>query len=435
MTFIDRVFLKWESGEAMAAAFSSSMLWFTLLCMPLGTCMYCATFVSQYFGNHQPQRIGPAVWQGVWLSICFSPLLLAAIPFAPLLFSFAQHPETVTQLEIIYFQILCCGAPAMLIAQAFCSFYAGQGQTRIMMCVDSLVAIVNLVLDYLWIFGKAGFPAMGIAGAGYATVVALWLKALIYALLVLQRHHRVKFSTGNWKLDPSLLRRLLYYGAPSGFQFLIDVLGFTVFVVLVGRLGAIEAEASSMAFSISTLSFMPIWGFSQAAAILVGQYLGENRDDLAARGTWTSLQIALTYMTVISVLYLTVPQLFLKPFFLDTPEGQNYEIWIMSLTLLRFVAAYNMLDATMMIFVNAIKGAGDTPFVLKVSGVMASLMMLGSWLVVEKFHGGIYSCWALLTSWVWSVGVIYAFRFLGGKWRTMRVIEQQPVNAESGQES
>ena len=161
MTFIDRVFLKWESGEAMAAAFSSSMLWFTLLCMPLGTCMYCATFVSQYFGNHQPQRIGPAVWQGVWLSICFSPLLLAAIPFAPLLFSFAQHPETVTQLEIIYFQILCCGAPAMLIAQAFCSFYAGQGQTRIMMCVDSLVAIVNLVLDYLWIFGKAGFPAMG----------------------------------------------------------------------------------------------------------------------------------------------------------------------------------------------------------------------------------------------------------------------------------
>lgn len=423
MTFVDRVFLKWESGEAMAAAFSASTLWFALLCLPLGVCMYCATFVSQYYGNQQPHRIGPVVWQGAWLSLMFSPLLMLAIPLAPALFALARHAPEVTALEIRYFQILCWGIPPILLAQALSSFYSGRGRTRIVMGVDAGVAVLNLVLDYLWIFGKGGFPAMGIDGAGWATVAALWVKALIYGLLVLQRQHRRDFFSHRILVEPSLLRRLLYYGAPSGFQLLIDVLGFTVFIMLVGRLGAVEAEASSMSFSISTLAFMPIWGFAQGVSILVGQHLGENRDDLSARATWTTLHIALAYMTFISLLYLLLPELFLAPFF-GTLASDGNEVWNLSIQLLRFVAAYNLLDATLMIFASAIKGAGDTPFVLKISLLMATAMVTASWLVVEKLHLGIYGCWWLITLWVWALGIIFLLRFLQGKWRAMRVIEQ-----------
>ncbi len=91
MTFVDRVLLKWESGDAMAAAFAAGTVWFAALCLPLGIAMYTSTFVSQYFGAGQHERIGLAVWQGVWLSLVVGPLLLLAIPLAP---RFLQLPTT-----------------------------------------------------------------------------------------------------------------------------------------------------------------------------------------------------------------------------------------------------------------------------------------------------------------------------------------------------
>ena len=89
----------------------------------------------------------------------------------------------------------------------------------------------------------------------------------------------------------------------------------------------------------------------------------------------------------------------------------------------RFVAAYNLLDATLMIFVGAIKGAGDTRFLMCVSLVMAVLLAGLSWLAVEVLQLGLYGCWALITAWIWLLGVIFLRRFLQGYWRDMRVIE------------
>jgi len=422
MTYVDRMFLYQVSGQAMAAAFSASMIWFTAFCFLLGICSYVNTFVSQYHGDRQPKLIGPAVWQGIWVSAFSLPMVLLLIPLAPAMFAFIGHGEEIAQMETIYFQILCLGAPAMVVAQALSSFYSGQGRTWIVMIVDSGVTAVNVVLDYLWIFGVAGFPAMGIEGAGWATVVALWLKMFIYLGLILQREHRLEFCTAVWKFHRDIFRRLLYYGLPNGVQFLLDVAGFTVFIVLVGRLGELESEATTLAFSVNTVSFMPIWGFSIAASILVGQRLGENRDDLASRATWTTYWISLCYIAVITALYVFTPDLFLFGFFAGSKPPP--ELHAMAVNLLLFVAAYNVFDTTLMIFVGAIKGAGDTQFVLRVSAIMATLLIGASWFSIEVWQWDIYSCWMLITAWIMICGVVYFVRFLGGKWRSMRVIEQ-----------
>ena len=169
MTFVDRVFLKWESGDAMAAAFCRfDRLVLLLLCLPLGIAMYTSTFCfAVLLVRSGRSAIGLATWQGVWLSLLASPLMLLGIPLAPALFEFADHGTAIAQLEIDYFQILCWGAPAMLMAQALASFYTGRGKTSVVMVVDTIVALINVLLDYLWIFGYWGFPALGIAGAGW----------------------------------------------------------------------------------------------------------------------------------------------------------------------------------------------------------------------------------------------------------------------------
>lgn len=428
MTFVDRVLLKAVSGAAMSAAFSSGVVWFVALCLPLGVCMYSATFVSQYHGAGQPRRIGPATWQGVWAALAATPIVLAMIPLAPAIFAAANHSPAIQANEVIYFQALSWGAPAMLIAQALSSFYSGRGRTSVVMAVDATFAGVNLVLDYFWIFGYAGFPEMGIAGAAWATVTAMWLKAATYLLLMMQRQHRERFATLSGMIfDRALFVRLMYFGGPSGVQLLLDVMGFTVFILLLGRLGPVPTEASAMAFSISSLAFMPVYGISMATTILVGQHLGEDRDHLASRATWTTLHLGWAYMGLVSLLYVFTPGLFLGPFFAgETPIANHDAVYALAVVLLRFVAAYNLMDATMMIFVGALKGAGDTRYIMGVSLVAASLLAGLSWLAVMRLGLGVYGCWTLITLWVFAMGAAFLLRFLQGSWRAMRVIEKAP---------
>ncbi|MEX0611432.1 MAG: MATE family efflux transporter [Pirellulales bacterium] len=433
MTFVDRMFLNWVSGTAMAAAFAGSIAWFAILCLPLGVCSYANTFVAQYDGARQPERIGLVVWQAVWIAVGFGALIVAAIPLAPPLFALADHGPEAYAYEVQYFQILCFGGPAMLIAQAGAAFYSGRGETWMVMIVDAAAALLNLVLDYCWIFGYYGFPEWGVAGAAWATVVASWVKAFVYIALPLQRKYRRRFGTyAGLRFDSELVRRIIYFGGPSGFQMLLDVMGFTTFILLVGRLGAIESEATSMAFSVSSLAFMPIYGLHLAASVLVGERLGENRDDLAARATYTTLQISWIYMLAISLLYVLVPGLFLRGFFPDgAAMAQDHAaVEAMAALLLQFVAAYNLLDATQMVFVGALKGAGDTRFLLRVSLVLAGLLAAFSYLSVEVWELNVFGCWTLVVIWCWLAAAIYVTRFRQGHWRRMRVIEQPAEVAE-----
>lgn len=424
LTFVDRMFLTWWSEEALAASFPAAMLWWTLLCCPLGICMYAGVFVSQYFGAGQVSRIGPIVWQAVWIGVFATPLTMVPIFFADAIFAAAGHSESVRSQEVIYFRILCYSIGAMLVSHAMSTFFSGQGKTWVVMLVDCGTVLVNIVLDYLWIFGHAGFPAMGVAGGAWATFAAIGFKAAVFTALLALPANRRRCGSWNWAFRPALCRRLLRFGGPAGLQMLLEVAGFTAFVFLVGRLGQRELAASNLAFNVSSLAFMPVFGLATAVSILVGQQLGHNQPDLAARSTWTSLVLATGYMAFVSMLYVAVPDLFLYGFFSGSRESaSNQEIRAIAIVLLRYVAAYNLFDAANMVFVNAVKGAGDTRFVFGVSLLMALLLAAGTWLIHELLGAGLHASWMLITVWVWALGGIYLARFLRGAWRTMRVIE------------
>lgn len=433
MAFFDRMFLNWVSGTAMDASFTSSVAWFAILALPLGICAYANTFVAQYDGAGRQDRIGLVVWQAIWLATTFGVLSLVLIPVAPVVFNLSGHTAETSAYEIQYFQIICLCGPGLLIAEASKSFYSGRGQTWIVMVVDAAVALFELVLNYIWVFGYWGFPAMGLAGAAWSTVVGTSLKAIVYVALLLLRRHRQQFGTvTGMRFDAALMRRIAYFGWPSGFQMLLDVMGFTVFIFMLGGLGDVATQATTMAFSVSSLAFMPIYGLHIGVSILVGERLGENRDDLAARATLTTLQIAWLYMAVISLLYAFVPDLFLLGFFLNgqATSAEQLAVRQLTATLLLFVAAYNLLDATQMIYVGALKGAGDTQFLLRVSLVLATLLGSFSYLSVEVWQLDVYGCWTLIVFWCSIAAVTYFVRFRQGKWRQMRVIEAVPESVD-----
>ena len=227
------------------------------------------------------------------------------------------------------------------------------------------MAATNIVLDYLWIFGHAGFESAGIAGAGWATVCAFWVRAALYMLLLVGPANRRQYQTvSGCRFDLPLFTRLLRYGAPNGLQFLLEVGAFTAFLLLVGRLGALELTATNLAFNVNSLAFMPMMGLGIAASTLVGQRLGENRPDLAARSTWTTFVFSAVYMGSMALVYVTVPEVVLFAYGTNADPEQFQRIRDMTALLMRFLAAFALFDAMNVIFCSAIKGAGDTRFVL-----------------------------------------------------------------------
>jgi MATE family multidrug resistance protein len=282
---------------------------------------------------------------------------------------------------------------------------------------------VNIALDYVWIFGKFGFPALGIEGAGWATVAAYWFEVAVYLALMFRKEVATTYRLWETRrLEGWLMRRLIVYGAPAGLQFLIEGGAFTLIIMKMREAGDEAMAASTLAFSLNAMAFVPIVGLGIAVSTLVGQQLTGGRPELAERATWTAIGLALMYTLVFGVVYVLTPDLLLAAYALGGDPAEFAHLREITIVLLRFVAAYCLFDALQIIFLGAIKGAGDTWFVFGNAIVVSVLAVTIGWIGGE-LGGGLYWWWGLLTGWIWLLGVIYLLRFLQGRWRTMRVIE------------
>ena len=425
--FVDRMFLTWYSPEAIAAAMPAGMLNFSMTSIFMGTAGYLSTFVAQYYGAKRYHRIGPALWQGVYVSLLGGLVIVCAIPFAEPVFRLVGHSPLVQQDEVAYFQILCLGGGAYSASYALSGFFSGRGKTWPVLWVNAATTVVNLVLDYALIFGHWGFPELGIRGAGIATVVAGVFSLLMFFVLLCSGSNNDTFHTiKGWRLERDLFVRLLRYGFPSGVQFFLEMAGFTAFVLLVGRLGIASLAATNIAFNINTLAFMPMIGCGIAISVLVGQYLGGDKPDRAQSAVYSGFHLTLVYMISIAAAYVLVPDVFVAPFALRADPAEFSEIYGYSIILLRFVAVYSVFDTMNIIFCSAIKGAGDTRYVMLIT-VMLSIFLLivPVYLAVVIFEFGLMVAWVFATAYIILLGFIFYFRFLGGKWKTMRVIERR----------
>ncbi|HDY89679.1 MAG TPA: MATE family efflux transporter [bacterium] len=431
--FIDRMFLTWYSPEAIAAVTPAGMVNFTIMSLFIGTAIYVTTFVAQYFGSGQYEKIGPAVWQGIYVALIGGLIHLIMIPFASFFFRIVGHDELVQQYEIRYFQILCLGAAPAIASSAMSGFFSGRGVTWPVMWVNVFATGMNIVLDYILIFGNFGFPELGVSGAAVATVSSYCFSFLIYLGLISRHGLNVRYNTmSGWRFDSNLFRRLMMYGFPNGVQFFLDISGFTIFILLIGRMGTIYLASTNIAFNINSLAFMPMLGIGRAVSILVGQKIGENRPDMAERSAYTGFYLTFSYMSSLAFLYVFFPNIFLAPFAAQASEHSFVQIREITVVLLRFVAFYSLFDALNIIFASAIKGAGDTRFVMFAIVIVSLLVLvIPSYIALVIFHAHIYVGWAIASLYICVLGLVFLVRFLKGKWKSMSVIEEIPPSLPS----
>lgn len=428
--FVDRVFLMWYDRDAMSAAMLGGILNFVLFSFFLGTASYANTFVSQYDGAQLKKRIGPAVWQSIYFSIAAGLLIAAITFFDKEIIALVGHPPKIANYELIYFRVLNIGAMAGLVNSSLSCFLTGRGKTWTVMWVNFLQTAINIVLDYAMIFGKFGFPQWGIGGAALATVISSFVGSMIYFVIFIKPANRNNFGSSFFYIDLQLFGRLMKFGLPSGVQFMLDILGFSLFIIFVGRINPLSFAATSMAFQINSLAFMPMIGFGIATSVLVGKAIGAGKPHIAQKTTFSASYITFGYMIVVAICYIVLPNLFMLPFQLKAPQEEIEAMRPIVKQLLMFVAFYCIFDTGNIIFSAALKGAGDTRFVMYVSLVLNWLIMvIPSWASMKFLKGDarLYGAWLALTGYVCALAIVFLLRFLSGKWKNMRVIEKAPV--------
>ncbi len=432
MQFTDRVFLSNYSLSAISAALPAGVAFFLFLAFFMGTVNYVGVFVAQYTGAGRHERVGAALWQGIWFC-ALSGLVLVALSFlAGPLFSIGGHPDEVRELEEIYFTILMRGGVLAALGVCLSCFYTGRGMTRVVMFVNMIGALLNIPLDYCLINGVWIFPEMGIRGAALATAWAWAFMALFYAALIFGgRRNRAFNVRGGLRPDKELFRRLMKFGLPGGVEFFLDIFAVTVFVFMVGRLGEVQMAASNIALSIHSLAFLPMIGLSVATSTLVGQALGRDKPDEADRAKGSAMHLTLAYTGVAAVCFVLFPESLISLFRpQDVTNEQFAAILHIGPDLLALLAVLCIIDATVLINFGALKGAGDSRFLMNAMAVLSILGMIVPVSVAMFWLGwGLNALWFLFVCYIALLAVVMQWRYRGGKWRSMRVIEEDPKTA------
>jgi MATE family multidrug resistance protein len=426
--FVDTVLLSWYHPLAMAASFPAVMWYWLFFGVLQVTAGYTSTFVAQYTGANRPHRVGPAVWQGIHFAFLAGLLFLVIVPAAPHLIALGDHTPALQALETTYLQCLAFAAMPMLIIAAVNGFFSGRGQTWTVLGIEVFGTAINVLLALMLIFGRLGFPELGIAGAGWATVAGSWASALLALGLLLRRRYREEFATrSGWRFERELFGRLMRFGGPAGGQVFLDVLVFLLFTQLVGQLGEAALGATTLAIRLNMIAFLPMMGMGQAVCILVGQRLGADRPELAERTTYTGLRWTFGYMCLIAAIYLALPGLLVSLFEGDRNPEQFAAMAVIVPTLLTFVAVYSLVDAVNVTFAFALRGAGDTWFVSLMTFCLAWPVMVIPTFLVVNLGGSVYWAWAFASAHIFAMALTFYLRFRTGKWKAMRVIEQAPV--------
>jgi MATE family multidrug resistance protein len=431
MQFVDRMFLSWHSPVSIQAALPAGVFAFTLVSLFMAVCSYTSTFVAQYHGAGEPEGCSRSAIQGVWLALASWPLILLLIPVGRWLLGHGGHPPEVLAEELQYFTILMLGGVGIPLGAAAGSFFTGRGDTRTNMIAQVVANVVNLVLAYLFILGRGGFPEMGIAGAGLATVIA----GFVAPAMLLGKYFARRFAESHgtrrfWRFEPHLCARIVRFALPSGIHLAMDVASFTVFVFLTGRLGGLALTVSNIAFSINLVAFMPLIGMSIAATIIVGQYQGRGDPVTAERAAWNCLRLGAAYMAIVGLTYVLFPAAYFGLFTNHAHGGYSHaEILKVGRWLLVLLAAWGIPDAANLVLAGALKGAGDTRFVMTYQLLMSWLLLVPvQALLIFRFGQGIFACWVWLTIYVVILAAGFILRFVSGRWKNIQVIEHLVID-------
>ncbi|MCE1225487.1 MAG: MATE family efflux transporter [Geobacteraceae bacterium] len=423
MQIIDTIVLSYDSSQALAAIGPSSMAVILFQGFLFGTAGYAGTFVAHNHGQGNRQGVVSSAWLGIYTALVSGLVaLLVAWPLAQL-FLLTGHEPRVARDEQIYFSICMAGAFFPVFGSALAGWLSGIGRPALVTAVTFISLVINALLAWGLVLGEWGLPRMGIAGAALATVSAQMIAALLYAFLFARSGG---FSNPAARvLNRAEFCRFLSLAAPMGLRISGELAAWTLFLVVVGRLGTVELAASSIAFRINGIAFFPALGLGQAAGVLVGHARGAGKDDQVPAIAWQSLAVCEVWMLLMATLFATAAGPLFSIFAGASPESAG--IIATGTLLMKFVAVYCVFDAANVMIGCVLASAGETQWIARTFAIASAIFVVLLWLI-DRTMPGLVTEWTLATCFVFCTAVVWLLRFRTGNWRKIQIVRDAAVS-------
>lgn len=401
MGLVDTAVLGRLSAAAQGGAGLGNSLTFTCSFFGMGVMMALDPLVSQAVGAGNPARARAHYWQGVWLALLTSVVVMAGVAAVP----FALEPFGVSPIvaagarEYMWWRLP--GIAGVLLFVAARSYLTGTGRVAITFWAMVVANIANLGLDVLFVFGWGPLPAMGVMGAAIATVLCTWLQLGVLLLgfgpapAGLQR-----------RMDRVEVTRALRIGTPIGLHFLAESTVFSLTGVLAGRLGEAATAAHQVALNWASLTFCVASGIGAAAATRVGWGIGREDTSAARRAGLTAFGSAAAFMALASCVFLALPRPMAS---LMSNDSAVIEIVI---ALFVVVAVFQVSDGVQAVGAGALRGTGDTTFTFWAN--LGGHWLIGlpvAYLLGVRGPFGVVGLWWGLSAGLTAVAIALVLRF------------------------
>jgi multidrug resistance protein, MATE family len=426
MGVVDTVMVGRVSAAHLAAAALGNVYFFAVTCFGMGVLMSLDPLVSQALGAGDDRAVARSVQRGLLLSVGLTVLASVMTVPAEVLLALARQPDEVVPLAARY--ALAC-IPGMLPYFGFIVLrqtLQAMGRMRPIVITIVVANVANVFLNWILIFGKLGFPAMGAVGSGWASSISRWVMGVILlgaGWPLLRRHlrpfHRESFA-------PAPLLRMVGLGAPIGFQILLEFGAFGTAGLLMGLMGTVAVAAHQVALNLASLTFMVPLGVAQATAVLVGRAVGRGDAGEARRAAGGGILLGAGFMTLTALAFLLFPSFWGR---LYTSE---MEVVALAATLLPIAGLFQVMDGLQVVSAGTLRGVGDTrgPMILNLVGFWVLGMPVAIFLGFRAGLGPAGLWWGLAAG-LGAVAVLLLFRVRS---RLGRDLTRVVIEADEGVE-
>jgi len=369
--------------------------------------------VARHVGAREHREAERVLLQSIVTAFALSLLCITpVIAYAPQLVRLFGVAPGVVGYGAGFVRLVMLSIPQSAILFVIGSALRGSGDTRTPLLIGVTVNVVNIVGNYVLIFGKLGLPAFGVRGSALATTGAFTLGAGLGLVLLGRGRLVLCIRWRQFRLDPHIIRRVLGVGYPAAGEQMLMQIGFFFYLVFAARYGTSAVAAYFIGVRILALSFLPGYGFGAAASALVGQNLGAGRPALAERSGWESNRLAVYLMSVCGLLIFVMAQPIAALFVDDSAVVYD------AVSFIRTLAAAQPLMAVDFTLGGALRGAGDTRFpVLAVFVGFYGCRLAFAYMAAFVLHLSLPWVWFALIGDYVARSALKAWRFRSGRWK------------------
>ncbi len=385
MGLCDNVMVGHVSALSLAAAGLANVAFNVLLLFGIGVSYAITPLVATADGEGNDKQITDTMRHGLVVNVVNGILLACVVVFGKDVLHHLNQPREVITLSLPYLSIITFSLIPVLIFQSFRQFAEGMSNTRIALIVVLGSNLLNVILNYILIYGHLGFPALGLNGAGYATFISRIIMA-VGIIVYLYYHPRFKkfrtaFIPGVY--STSILRRLLHLGIPSGIQFIFEVTAFDFSLIMMGWLGSNALAAHQIVINLATLSYMVTSGLAAAGTIRVSYFSGRRDPGNLKRSSDTMLVLGMSVMMIFAMIFIGANT------FLPHLYVNDVEVIQFASTLLIIAGLFQLSDGAQVICIAALRGLQDVkvPMVLIFVAYWLVGLPMGYWLAFNKGLG------------------------------------------------